>query len=980
MKRILTAIVLLALFGFLCVTPRVTAQDPNAETDAEKTARLVKEYVARSERLRDFGYPLLARAQLDEAKKLDPTSKPLLLEYLRLFTRSQAKQNETLPYVKSLLELYPDDYDTCLEIAWWLFQTYEEPLPPVIKEDDKAALEFAIARLNDEMVVYRELSRYIAKPEADLPKSAAGRPALPLAFLARCAKAAPGTAEVVYLAARDLDIRAKDFHRWSRTDDRLKKPFGDAAQELYALALPFYRTAAKSDMYHVTSTVELVSLLYHMHDYEAAMKAIVAAEQEAPGNLDVAEIRLGIAEDMNDPNKLVDALKKMDELYGDSSSRLDVLVGERIRDQKWDMKYWFAYRELFTMSATERASAIKALLQDKPDFSEIYYVDARNAFSMSNDDKLTPEERANLYRVTLAALLKCKELYDVFPDWSALCANAQWQLGHWEEAAGAYEQVAKLDPKDTEALKHAQAARDIAAGKYTAQDYDVYRMQLNYGDLKDKRSALRIVVTRSPKFFAAQLLLGKVAFMLSDFETAYGAYLAGHKLEPENLECADGVARAAMRTERYEDALRYFQETNKIEKNYQGALRWEGMVAWVAAGKAERQRAFKLWLEASAGSIDASARRKLLEEAVNFEPDFAEALVDLAGINRVAEPRVAENYLIRALSAARDDDTRAAAHREYGRLKLSTNQPGEAIGHFESAYQTLKGDGTDMLLVALCWRDLDKQAEADAALRKLFAEVPNTSLLRPKYSEVLQLDLAAVQPDGPRALSPAYDVGDVSSFHVRIEVESKGGGRIDEKRPPEKQSSIGYDIRLEVLEKPAQNGVWRLRLNFENAPDEFKALEKVSAELRISPWFGLLDEPQLAGQDDVANPAIQAIAEGFTAGLGDAMVAPPYLWTNDLTAGPPHFGGDAVEGSCLEEALGDSFVIKRRGLAGRQLGREDDPNDDHRNFSRALEARVSSGGGKRAVREVEFQILIKELTPAKDDVKFSRIYCKLAAK
>jgi tetratricopeptide (TPR) repeat protein len=545
-----------------------------------------------------------------------------------------------------------------------------------------------------------------------------------------------------------------------------------------------------------------------------------------------------------------------------------------------------------------------------------------------------------------------------------------WQLGKWDEAAKAYDDVARLDPRDTEAIKHAAAARDISAGKYTAQDYEYYRMQLGYGDLKDKRAALRIVITRSPKFFAAQLLLGKVAFMLSDFETSYGAYLAGHKLEPGNLECADGVARAAMRTERYDDALRYFQEVNKLEKNYEGGVRWEGIVAWVAAGGPERKRAFKLWLEASAPSIDNSARRKLLEEAVNFEPDFAEALVDLAGINRNTNAKVAENFLLRALTCARDDDTRAAAHREYGRLKLSQNKPGEAIGQFESAYETLKSDGTDMLLIALCWRDLDKQSEAAAAMRKLFAEVPGSGLLRPSYNDVLQLDLAAVQADGPRALSPAYDIGDKLGFAVRIEVEGKGGGQLG------KELSLEYDLNLQVLEKPMQNGVWRLKLSFANVPDEFNALEKIDTELKISPWFGLLAEPELGDLGQIANPAIQAIAEGLTAGLGDAVVAPPYIWTNDLTAGPPHFGGAAVEGSCLQESLGDSFTIMRRGLAGRQLGR----GEDQHNYSRALEARVSCGGSKRSLREVEFQILIKELTPEKDDVKFSRLYCRIAAK
>ena len=967
MKHFLTAIMLRLALVFACVTPSVTAQDP----EAEQTAREVKEYVARSERLREFGFPLLAREQLDRGKKLDPTSRPLLLEYLRLFTRSQAEQKETLPCVMALLQLFPNDYDTCLEIAWWLFQTYETPIPPVIKGADDPALKFAIKRLEDEMVVYRELSKYLAAPQGDLPKSAQGKPALPLAFLARCAKSAPGTSEVAYLAARDLDTRARDFHRWSRTDDNLKKAFGDAAQEMYALALPFYRAAAKSDMYSVTSTVNLASLLYRMRDYEAASKAVIAAELVAPGNITVAEIRLGIAEDMRDPARLVEALKAMDALYGDSSSRLDVLVAQRIHDQGWSIANWFAYRELFSMGTADRAAAVKALLQVRPEFLEIYYIDARNAYSLTDDDTKSDEEKHNLYLVVLAALEKCKPLGDTFADWHGLRATALWLLGEYADAAAEYEMVATLDPRDTEALKHAQAAREITADAYTAQDYNVYRLQLGYGDLKSKRVALSQVVARSPKFFAAQLLLGKIAFMLGDFETAYGAYLAGHKLEPENLECADGVARAAMNTERYDEALRYYQELNKIEKNYQGAMRWESLVGWVAAGDKPRRAAFKRWLEASTSSLDNSARRKLLEEALNYEPDFAEALVDLAGMNRTTNARIAENYLIRALTTARDDETRAAAQREYGRLMLAGGKPAEAIGHFETAFTTLKGDGTDMLLIALCYRDMNKHQEAATAMRRLFSEVPDSILLRPRPSDAMQLDIPPVDPDGIIELSPGYDVGDLLVFHVRIEVEGKGGGQVG------KELSLEYDMKLEVVEKPMQNGYWRLKLGFENVPAEFAALEKVETELKISPWFGLLEEPNTGDLGQVANPALQAVTEGLTAGIGDAPVAPPYVWRNDLTDGPPHFGGDAIEGSCLHQRLGDSFVIMRRGIAGRQLGQGD---DDHHNFSRALEAQVSCGGGKRALREVEFRILKKELTPEKDDVAFSRLYCKITAK
>lgn len=961
MKQLTSVLIFAALIGCLCVTPGVTAQEQPAPKPS------VAEYVARSERLREFGFPLLARDQLDKAKVIDPTARPLLIEYLRLFTRSQAEIEETLPYVKTLLSLYPDDYEGCLEIAWWLFLTAETPLPPGTSDADE--LKRGLQRLDAEMVVYRELAKYILKADDKLPESAKGRPALPLAFLARCAKAKPLTAEVAYLAARDLDTRARDFHRWSRTDELLAEPFGKAAQEVYALALPLYQVAVKDDVYHVTSSVSIASLLYRMQRYEEAKKAVVAAEQEAPGNLSVAETRLGIAEAERDFDQLLYALQNYDEIYGDVSSRIDLSAAERIKANGWSFDLWLAWRELQVMDPGERTGAIRALLQAQPEFLEAYYLDARNALDYAEREP-EPEARVRLYVVVLQALEKCKALGERFADWHGLRAAALWELAEYEQAAKSYDEVARLAPGDEEAPRHARAARDITAGLYTAQDYDLYRRQLAYGNLKDKRAVLREVVKRSPKFFSAQLLLGKVAFMMGDWEAAWGAYAAGNQLEPENLECLDGAARAAMRTGRYEEALKLFTELNRLEKDYQGALRWQGIVAWVAEGGKERKQAFRLWLEASAGSTDATARGNLLEEAILLEPDFAEVLVELSAIARATKPQVAENYLERAVQCARDDFMRAVVLRERGRLRLTRNRFQEAISDFENAYALAKGDGTDLFLIALACHESGDEAAASAALRKLFAEIPESPLLRPKLRDLQQLDLPPVKADGVRELHPAYDVDDTLTFHVRIEVEGKGGGQLG------KQLSLEYDLTLKVIEKPMQKGIWRFKLSFQNVPKEFAALNSVEAELRVSPWFGLLEEPVLGVHGEVAHAALQAIAEGFTAGLGDALIAPPYAWRNELTMGPPHFGGDAVEASCLSEVLGDSFVIMRRAIAGRQVGED----EAHQNFSRALEAQVKCGGTKRAIREVEFQILKKELTPEKDDVAFSRLYCKLTAK
>jgi tetratricopeptide (TPR) repeat protein len=961
LKQLLTAVLFAALFGSLCVTPRVTAQEQPAPQPA------LAEYVARSERLREFGFPLLARAQLDKAARLDPTNRTLLIEYLRLFTRSQAEVKETLPYVKSLLALYPEDYEACLEIAWWLFLTAEPALPPGTGGADE--LKRGLERLDAEMAVYRELAKYILQAGDKLPEAAKGKPALPLAFLARCAKTQPLTAEVAYLAARDLDTRAREFHRWSRTDDLLSEPFGKAAQEVYGLALPLYQAAARDEVYHVTSSVSIAGLLYRMRRYEEAKKAVVAAEQVAPGNLDVADTRLGIAEAERDFEQLLYALQNFNEIYGDVSSRIDLSAVERIKANGWSFDLWLAWRELHVMDPGERTGAIRVLLQQQPEFLEVYYLDARNALDYAERER-DPEARARLYVVVLQALDKCKALGERFADWHGLRAAALWELAEFEQAAKSYDEVARLDPGDEEAPRHARAARDITAGSYTAFDYDLYRRQLGYGNLKDKRTILREVVKRSPRFFAAQLLLGKVAFMLGDWESAWGAYAAGNQLEPENLECLDGAARAAMRSGRYAESLKLFTALNKLQPDFEGALRWQGIVEWVAGGSKERQRAFQLWLEASAGSTDATARQKLLEEAVLLEPDFAEVLVELAALVRAARPQLAESYLERALQCAREDLMRAVVMRERGRLRLMKNRFQEAIGDFESAYALDKGDGTDLLLIALARHESGDEAAASAALRKLFAELPESPLLRPTLRDLRKLDMPPVKPGGVRELHPAYDVDDTLAFHVRIEVEGTGGGQVG------KQLSLEYDLSLKVLEKPMQKGIWRFKLSFQNVPDEFAALEKIESELKVSPWFGLLEEPALGDLGQVAHPALQAIAEGFTAGLGDALIAPPYVWRNELTQGPPHFGGDAIEASCLAEVLGDSFVISRRALAGRQVGE----SEGHQNFSRALEAQVKCGGSKRAIREVEFRILKKELTREQDDVVFSRLYCRLSAK
>lgn len=970
MKPLFSVLAILAFLFVTASTARVTAQDDAVDVSA---------YVERAQRLREFGYPILARRQLDEARKQNPIDRALLLEYMRLYNSyQQATTEEMKRYVEALKSLYPDDYEACLEIAWWLYYVEPPEQPPMFK--DEADLKRILERLDAEMVVYRELAAYVLKPEGKLPGSAEGSPALPLAFLARCARARPGTADVLFFAARDLERRAVDFDQWARTADELREPFRLAAQEIYGLLLPLYREASKDGNYNVGAKVNIAQTYYRMGKYKEAHTACVAAEVQAPNNLTIAETRLAIAEKLQDFGLLTDALTRLHTVYDDVSSELDLLAVKRMVLNEWSFETWLAWREIALvtpgrfddreMIIQQRAGLIRELLKTRPTFLELYFLDARNAMELAGLPETEGEQRRNLYNFVLKTLEQCEQLGADFADWHALQAAAHWELGQFEQAAAAYDRLAQLDDKDVEARKHAIAAREIAEGKFTARDYEAYREQLEGGDLRTKLKVLKEVTRRSPKFFAAQLVLGKVAFMLKDFQGAYTAYGAGHKLEPENLECLDGLAHAAMYTERYAESLEFFVKLNAVQHNYQGADRWEGILRWVTDGEDARRSAFRKWLESSEAQLEQRARINLLEQAVLLEPAFAEALVDLAAMRRGRDNRLAENYVNQAIRHARDDYTRAAAHRERGRLRLSMSQHAAAVTDFEAAYTYRKDDGSDLLLAALAHHALGRQAEASAAMRRLFAEVPDTMLLRPPLRDVGMLDLAPVQSEGVLEVHPAYDTGDVARFRARIEVSGEGGAQL------ERDLALEYDLRVEVLDKPVHGGIWRVNVKVENAPEAFSQLNGVSLNLRISPWFGLLDEPELGGNAEVLNPALQALTEGLTVGIGDAPIPRPYIWKTDLTMGPPHLGGDSAEAGALVEKIGDTLSVQRRALAGRQLGQ----GEDQHGSSKAIEARVTVGGSKRALRDVEFQILIKTLTPDKDDVAKSRLYVKLAAK
>jgi hypothetical protein len=188
--------------------------------------------------------------------------------------------------------------------------------------------------------------------------------------------------------------------------------------------------------------------------------------------------------------------------------------------------------------------------------------------------------------------------------------------------------------------------------------------------------------------------------------------------------------------------------------------------------------------------------------------------------------------------------------------------------------------------------------------------------------------------------------------------------------------SLQYGMVVTIEETPAVGGLWRLKLRFVDAPKEFESMTLLEPVIQISPWFGLLGNNELGALGDVLNPAVQALCEAFTLGLGDAPVASPFVWRNDLTKGPAHFARDNPEGAFLAEVMGDAFKVIRRAAAGRRA----DPEETQHNFSRWLEARVSLGGTKRTIQSSEYEIHIHELTKDRNDVILSNFKVTLTAK
>ncbi|MCC6150692.1 MAG: tetratricopeptide repeat protein [Planctomycetes bacterium] len=960
------------------------SQDAKPPVDERPAKERVADYLRRAKRLADFGRPLLAQKQLDLAAQIDPSSRDVMLAQLRLFTRSSGEIEGAAKWAQALAKNFPDDYESCFEIATYLFISQPDlSAPNPTKESEVKA---AIERLEAELAVFLPLAAFVAEPGATLPPDAKPNSSLSLAWLARASLKSPRTGEVALLAAKELDVRAYRFAGFARLSDALA-PFGAASKKLYEAAAPLYRRAFTANPEDLLSRAALCNALFCMGKFEEARKeceiTLLASGPRAPVTNRVVSILIDIATHLGDLELLLQNLEKRHKVYDDIDSALDLSAARRISSKAWPFARWREYRVVFEMRGEARLQGCGQLLEAQPDFLEVHLLAAEALVARAEMITEDAEARSSWYKGALEAVARAGELTNTLPDASRLKALAHWHLGQFKESAEAFGKTAELDPDDGLAASYARAARDIAAGLYTTTDFTLMGAAEANNDFKQKRMDLTALTKRAPKYFDAWLALGEVSYLLRMFQEAAIAYDKALELSPDNLQALYGSGHSRLHLGELEAAQRRFEKVEQLRANYRGITHWIVIVRKAGEKGEKRKKALARWLESKESNLSKQGQIDALQNALAADESFAEALIDLAVIMREqaqSSPEAslllerAEKLLASAYLNADDDTQRASARLELGRVRIQKKSFEAAAADFEAAFALEKSDGFALMMAALARRALGDEAGAGANMRRLYAEVPGTLLLRPSDQALTLLDLGNAKAQGARHVTPSWNVGDKRSFDVQIEAAGEGGavGR--------HVVNWACTMHIEVASTPTLSGTWKLIVTFSDITGSVMP-EVASARLQVevSPWFGLVRNP-LPADGRLANaldPAVTALCEVLCMGLGDSPIMPDYAWRNDRTQGPPRFDAeDSLEATVIEKILGDTTVVRRVAAKGRYAG--GDPayvNDGGR-----VDACAEIVGERRVLRKLTLVIDNEQLAASDDDVLSSRLSVTLKAK
>ncbi len=624
-----------------------------------------------------------------------------------------------------------------------------------------------------------------------------------------------------------------------------------------------------------------------------------------------------------------------------------------------------------------------AIEASDPNSRKTYYHQAlellNHPFSSSdkNQDKEDPQENqpekeSNIEEAIFSA--------DV-PDFLRLRALCQLRLGLYQEAIQDFQELALYDKEDPNALAYAAVIPDIEAGFMSLKAFENYLDILDVTMSREQRiQLLQGLLAPWPDFSAGHSTLGWLFYRTSNFEKAVDHFDTALKRKKFYKPALYGRGLSLIRLAQFEAAQASLKKVFELEPDFRDVRFWHHLLEKAYEQKVDFQ-AILLFQESLQDSLPLQEQIEKLDRALLLWPSFFEALIERASQALQEEDlELVTSLSQRMLASASTPQERSRAHAFRANLARRHNDNQKALEEYQLAREYEKDDlerrASLFYLESYLLFTQKSYDQSYRLLQKATQEGLQFSAFQPDQETLEQIDpqdfIAGLSQDQKIYLQPQRQSGEKKNYRIKLSVGQEGPQYIDQ--------SIDLVASLEMLSSPEKNGLYEINVYLEKQKDadnqdpNFNVLQGLEFQLKISPWFGLVEFP--FAEDDPAYapslPLIQGICESFTITLGFKTLEFPFLWSGSHLQGVAHLGGRHEACYLQHNDLGE-LHFKR--LAIDDFKSADDLVDFHA-ARKSIETKVILNP-RHALKEVTMNVRRSSLTPEEDDVITKKIGLQL---
>ncbi|MCK6440309.1 MAG: tetratricopeptide repeat protein, partial [Planctomycetes bacterium] len=451
------------------------------------------------------------------------------------------------------------------------------------------------------------------------------------------------------------------------------------------------------------------------------------------------------------------------------------------------------------------------------------------------------DTRKRLLEQALTFLEAARDIEELIPDIARLRAVANMRLERYEPARTAFERTAELDPSDSDALAYARAMPELAQGRLTVEQFEQFLDIRGVAMQQAERiHQLEGLAAAAPQYVALRAFLGDLLFRNGDFQRALEHYTAALETQPDSVAALLGKGRTLARIGQWKDSLTTLKQIK--QSGSEEARYWMDIGERIETGTLKAE-AFAKYHEAQHPAQSPTRAKECLDEALALTPAFFEALIARAELatKDKAFP-LAGSLAAKALAAARNDKEKSSAHGKLADIAYASNDlPGAASG-FRLARE-LERDNKERI-ASLYWLEAMSEFRSGnhVKVHSLLREATDSNIAigpfiaRPEAVELIKEGLLSTQGRS-FDIAPRVLKGQVLTFHAELDIGSTGA--------IEQRTGASFDVVLRVLSTPAIDGIYELNVSFEGLPQigDFSALAKLTFTMKVSPWFGLVEQP-----------------------------------------------------------------------------------------------------------------------------------------